>query len=225
MRSDPGPVAQGRALTRLAQENRERYRQIYVDGPPEMGNGRRRSWALTQLSLECPERYRELYLDEKGSLISSRDGASINPEVVGQSSGPGPLHAVLADGSATVCGRVRFDTFRRCADRQVTCTYCFDELRKKQGKTVDPKFREDAGTAEVRLRELAELRKQTASAEAAVLEALSLLRTPPNGTAERAVFAGLIDEALKCGLTLKGVGERMNLTGERIRQLAAEAAE
>jgi len=221
---DPGPVAQGRALTRLGQEYRGRYRRIYLDAPGNMARSSRRAWTLKQLTLEYPERYRELYAEEIASRSQDVDLRSINPKLVGSASGPGPWHAVLADESATACGRTRIRTYPASPDRQMNCTYCADELREKPTRTADPQFGERVAAAEECLREFADLQQRLAVAEESLFGALSVLRTPPGGTAERGRFAALLSGAVEQGLTLRDVGKRMGLSGERVRQLAAEHA-
>jgi len=221
---DPGPVAQGRTLTRLSQEHRGDYRRIYVSAPDELPVSSRQSWAQRRLALEHPDRYREIYEEEKAKLKASGCSMEVDSAVVGKSSGPGPYHAVYVGRAATVCGRIRFHTYPAGAEREVTCTYCVDELRGKRRRErgVDPQFSGDSAAAEERLRELAELQQRTVAARESALGALSKLRTPPGGTAERLAFSYVLSKALECGLTLRDIGTQLGLSGERVRQIAGE---
>ena len=214
--------AQSRALTRLSGEERTRFRRLYADAPDHLSASSRRAWAKTQLSLECSDRYRALYAEEMAALPTGEQ-RSVDPDVVGKASGPGPLHAVIASGSMTLCGRTRFHTYPKSASWQVTCTYCIDELREKRVRPVDPHFRQHAATAEARLHELAVLRTRVEAAERAAFESLATLQTPPRGTPERVHLAELLGNALGVGMTLRDIGKRMNLSGERVRQIVAES--
>lgn len=213
-------TAQSRAHTRLIGEHRDRFRRIYADATGET-RGRRRGSAITQLVSEYPERYQEIYTEEAKKEPGS-DRSSVNPHLIGSASGPGPWHAVLTDGSATVCGRTRFHTYPASDARRVTCSYCIDKLYEKPAQSVDPRFGEHASCAQARVREFADLRKCAATARIAALEALASLRTPPKGTAERTAFVEVLSEAYGAGLTLEEIGKPMDLSRERIRQLLIE---
>lgn len=218
-------AAQNRAIVRLIAENRDRYRRIYADAPEEMLQRKRQGWARKQLTLEFSERYQKIYAEEN-ARIPHDESRTINPDVVASASGPGPWHAVLAGGSATACGRVRFQTYAVTADRQVNCTYCVDGLQKRSSRNriVDPQFGEHAASARTRLDEFVELHARAAAARIAALEALGPLCTPPQGTDERAVLAKLLSDAHGAGLKLREVGKSMKLSNQRISQIAAEAS-
>lgn len=218
--------AQGRARVRLVEEKREQFRRLYAEALGTLSRSQRREWAITLLTHEHPERYRELYVEEKEKLLGSvGEKPSVDSALVGKSSGSGPFHAVLTDGLGTLCGRVRFRAYPASADRQVDCSYCIDSLRRESDRAADPEFRALAATAQLRVREFADLLARGSVAQDALLGSLSALHTPPAGTPERALLVKLLGEVVATGMTLGEIGKPMNLSRERIRQIVAEGAE